>query len=188
VSFLLLIDHEVKLTCRLGAYHAPTHTFLDFSFLKTLPEAQTRNGFAELVKIASVGDKEVWDLLVKHGKKLVETGFGYMEGGEDVRDPGQVICEKGIDTMLELETPNLHELGLDRVIAFGHTWSPTLELTPKIPLRHGHAITVSMLSYLITSFRSPNLSLSPAHSWSCTTPSWIPLLPLLLLPICYVPS
>lgn len=138
------------LTCRLGAYHAPIHTFLDFSFLKTLPEAQTRNGFAELVKIASVGDKEVWDLLVKHGKKLVETGFGYMAGGEDVRDPGQQICEKGIDTMLELETPNLHELGLDRVIAFGHTWSPTLELTPRIPLRHGHAITVSISIVLIT--------------------------------------
>jgi hypothetical protein len=33
-------------------------------------------GFAELVKIASVGDKAVWDLLVKHGKQLVETGFG----------------------------------------------------------------------------------------------------------------
>jgi 3-dehydroquinate synthase len=44
--------------------------------------------------------------------------------------------------MLELESPNLHELGLDRVIAYGHTWSPTLELTPTIPLRHGHAITV----------------------------------------------
>lgn len=83
-------------------------------------------------------------MLVKHGKKLVETGFGYMAGGEDVRDPGQQICEKGIDTMLELETPNLHELGLDRVIAFGHTWSPTLELSPRIPLRHGHAITVSI--------------------------------------------
>jgi hypothetical protein len=33
---------------------------------------------------------------------------------------------------------------LDRVIAFGHTWSPTLELTPSIPLRHGHAINIDM--------------------------------------------
>ena len=33
---------------------------------------------------------------------------------------------------------------LDRVIAFGHTWSPTLELTPQIPLRHGHAINIDM--------------------------------------------
>jgi len=46
--------------------------------------------------------------------------------------------------MLELEVPNLHELDLDRVIAYGHTWSPTLELTPEPPLFHGHAIAVDM--------------------------------------------
>ena len=46
----------------------------------------------------------------------------------------------------------MHELGLDRVIAFGHTWSPTLELTPRIPLRHGHAITVSQYSVACVAF------------------------------------
>ena len=46
--------------------------------------------------------------------------------------------------MLELEVPNLQELDLDRVIAFGHTWSPTLELTPEVPFFHGHAITIDM--------------------------------------------
>ena len=46
--------------------------------------------------------------------------------------------------MLELETPNLHELDLDRVIAYGHTWSPTLELAPQVPLYHGHAVNIDM--------------------------------------------
>ena len=46
--------------------------------------------------------------------------------------------------MLELEAPNLHEIDLDRVIAFGHTWSPTLELTPPEPFFHGHAINIDM--------------------------------------------
>ena len=46
--------------------------------------------------------------------------------------------------MLELEAPNLHEIDLDRVIAFGHTWSPTLELTPPDPFFHGHAINIDM--------------------------------------------
>jgi len=88
-------------------------------------------------------------LLVKFGPKLVETGFGHKleNKDEELTKAGQDICEKGIETMLELESPNLHELGLDRVIAFGHTWSPTLELTPTIPLRHGHAITVSLSSF-----------------------------------------
>jgi 3-dehydroquinate synthase len=140
---------ERLLTSRLGAYHAPLHTFLDFSFLKTLPVGQVRNGFAELIKIATVGDKAVWDLLVKYGPKLVETGFGHKEGDEELKKAGQEICERGIETMLELESPNLHELGLDRVIAYGHTWSPTLELTPTIPLRHGHAITVRLALTLL---------------------------------------
>ena len=30
----------LRLTLRLGAYHAPLHTFLDFSFLRTLPVGQ----------------------------------------------------------------------------------------------------------------------------------------------------
>ena len=46
--------------------------------------------------------------------------------------------------MLTLEVPNLHELDLDRVIAYGHTWSPTLELMPETPMLHGHAINVDM--------------------------------------------
>ena len=46
--------------------------------------------------------------------------------------------------MLRLEVPNLQELDLDRVIAFGHTWSPTLELSGDEPFFHGHAISVDM--------------------------------------------
>lgn len=46
--------------------------------------------------------------------------------------------------MIELETPNLHEIDLDRVIAYGHTWSPTLELAPNVPIFHGHAVNIDM--------------------------------------------
>lgn len=42
------------------------------------------------------------------------------------------------------------------MIAYGHTWSPTLELTPRIPLRHGHAITIDM-AYSITLAHSRGL-------------------------------
>jgi demethyl-4-deoxygadusol synthase len=45
---------------------------------------------------------------------------------------------------VRFRVPNLHEIMLDRVIAFGHSWSPTLELAPQIPLRHGHAINIDM--------------------------------------------
>ena len=107
---------------RLGAYHAPIHTFLDFGFLRTLPTAQIRNGFAELIKISSCAHLPTFDLLDKYAEKLIDTAFGHADGAEqEVKDASDRINRAGIHEMLKLETPNLHEIGLDRVIAYGHT-------------------------------------------------------------------
>ncbi|KAK8216819.1 hypothetical protein M8818_001782 [Zalaria obscura] len=130
---------------RLGAYHAPMHTFLDFTFLRTLPEAQIRNGFAELIKISTCAHLPTFDLLDKYCEQLIATGFGRTDdASKEVRDAADTINRAGIHEMLKLETPNLHEIGLDRVIAYGHTWSPLHELVPDVPLRHGHAISIDM--------------------------------------------
>ncbi|PSR76966.1 2-epi-5-epi-valiolone synthase [Coniella lustricola] len=130
---------------RLGAYHAPIHTFLDFTFLRTLPTAQVRNGFAELIKISSCSHLAVFDLLDKYCEQLIEHKFGRGDGStEELIKAADFINREGIYEMLKLESPNLHEIGLDRVIAYGHTWSPLHELVPATPLRHGHAISIDM--------------------------------------------
>ncbi|TVY36252.1 Demethyl-4-deoxygadusol synthase [Lachnellula occidentalis] len=130
---------------RLGAYHAPIHTFLDFTFLRTLPKAQIRNGFAELIKISSCAHLDTFNLLDKYCEQLIEKSFGRGDGSsKELVDAADRINREGIHEMLKLETPNLHEIGLDRVIAYGHTWSPIHELVPETPLRHGHAISIDM--------------------------------------------
>lgn len=129
---------------RLGAYHASQKVLLDFSFLGTLPEDQVRNGMAELIKISVVGNSEIFDMLDQHGVELLHTRFGHLDGSAELRQVADELTYKAIETMLELEAPNLHEIELDRVIAFGHTWSPTLELTPPAPFFHGHAINIDM--------------------------------------------
>ncbi|WP_234788680.1 sedoheptulose 7-phosphate cyclase [Mycolicibacterium iranicum] len=143
VSIKVAVNHG-KHKNRLGAYHASKRVFLDFSFLRTLPEDQVRNGMAELIKIAVVGNAEIFDLLEAHGADLLRTRFGHLDGTPELRRAGDRLTFQAIATMLELEAPNLHELDLDRVIAFGHTWSPTLELTPERPFFHGHAINIDM--------------------------------------------
>lgn len=144
VSIKVAVNHG-KHKNRLGAYHAPIHTFLDFTFLRTLPVAQVRNGFAELVKISTCADLTTFDLLDKYCEQLISHRFGRADGSsEELKTAADTINRRGIHVMLQLETPNLHEIGLDRVIAYGHTWSPTLELAPETPLRHGHAISVDM--------------------------------------------
>ena len=136
------------------------HTFLDFSFLRTLPEAQVRNGFAELIKISTCAHKPTFDLLDKYCEKLITSRFGREGDDQEVRQAADTINRSGIHEMLKLETPNLHEIGLDRVIAYGHTWSPLhevciqsclhstntnpIKLSPPTPLRHGHAISIDM--------------------------------------------
>ncbi|MDJ0392891.1 sedoheptulose 7-phosphate cyclase [Rhodococcus sp. G-MC3] len=129
---------------RLGAYHASQKVLLDFSFLGTLPEDQVRNGMAELIKISVVGNSAIFDMLDEHGTELLRTRFGHLDGSAELRAVADRLTYQAIETMLELEAPNLHEIELDRVIAFGHTWSPTLELTPPAPFFHGHAINIDM--------------------------------------------
>lgn len=129
---------------RLGAYHASKKVFLDFSLLRTLPVDQVRNGIAEIIKIATVSHLGIFESLEKYADDLLTTSFGHAVGAEHLREVADRITYDAIHTMLELEVPNLHELDLDRVIAYGHTWSPTLELTPDPPLFHGHAISVDM--------------------------------------------
>jgi 3-dehydroquinate synthase len=143
VAIKVAVNHE-KQKNRLGAYHPPKHVFLDFSFLSTLPTDQVRNGMAELVKIAVVSNAEVFELLYEYGEELLDTHFGYLGGSQHLKEVAHRVNYESIKTMLELETPNFHELDLDRVIAYGHTWSPTLELAPAVPLLHGHAINIDM--------------------------------------------
>ncbi len=143
VAIKVAVNHK-KLKNRLGAYHASKKVILDFSFLKTLPESQVRNGMAELIKIAVVANKEIFDLLCEYGEDLLHTRFGFLDGTPELREVGHKITYEAIKTMLELEVPNLHELDLDRVIAFGHTWSPTLELAPRVPMYHGHGVNIDM--------------------------------------------
>lgn len=103
VSIKVGLNHG-KLKNRLGAYHAPLITFLDFSFLKSLSQGHIRNGFAELVKISTVAEKTVFNLLDKHTEDLISTHFGYVDGAsEEVREAAKQINYIGIKKMLELE-------------------------------------------------------------------------------------
>jgi 3-dehydroquinate synthase len=143
VAIKVAVNHG-DLKNRLGAFHASEKVILDFGFLETLPVAQVRNGMAELVKIAVVADRGIFERLERHGTDLQAARFGHLGGGEDLRAAGFGIADDAIAKMLDLEVPNLHEHDLDRVIAYGHTWSPTLELAPEVPMLHGHAVAIDM--------------------------------------------
>lgn len=84
---------------RLGAYHAPIHTFLDFTFLRSLPIAQVRNGFAELIKISSCSHLQVFDLLDKFCEQLIEHKFGRGDGSSAELTRAADVVSNGCATM-----------------------------------------------------------------------------------------
>lgn len=60
--------------------------------------------------------------LVKYGPQLVSTGFGRRNGTPELIKIADSICERAVILMLKLESGNLHEIRLNRVIAYGHTY------------------------------------------------------------------
>ncbi|KAF8461990.1 hypothetical protein BDZ91DRAFT_850776 [Kalaharituber pfeilii] len=82
VSIKAAVNHG-KHKNRLGAYHAPMRTFPDFAFLRTLPVAQIRDGFAELIKISACADLRTFEFLDKYCEDLIKTAFGRLPGAGD---------------------------------------------------------------------------------------------------------
>ncbi|KAI1736482.1 3-dehydroquinate synthase [Xylaria scruposa] len=131
---------------RIGGYHEPENTIFDPSFLKTLDESEMRNGVAEILKITSCTHQKTFNLLEEHGPQLIKTCFAQSEEYRDTNlfRVADRIIRQAIQSVLDVELPNSREQILDRVMYFGHTWSPVLELAINPPLMHGHAISVDM--------------------------------------------
>ena len=130
---------------RIGGYHEPVSTIIDRTFLSTIPRAEIRNGIAELIKIFCTTHYDKYAMLEEFGPALIDTKFATVDNPSGTLERNaKDIVQQGILSVLEYEIPNSREQTLNRVMYFGHTWSPVLELAAKPELLHGHAISVDM--------------------------------------------
>jgi len=128
-----------------GAYHPPVLTLTDRGMWKTLHHGWLRHGIAEIIKMAVVEDKSLFELLEKWGSTLVHTKFG--TEGDSVNDPAfqdemDLIVGKAMEGYVRSEYGNLWETHQCRPHAYGHTWSPGYELPAG--MLHGHAVATCM--------------------------------------------
>ncbi len=49
----------------IGVFQQPALTLLHSGFLKTLPQAELRSGFAEIIKHCLISDRAMWDVIRK---------------------------------------------------------------------------------------------------------------------------
>lgn len=137
---------------RLGAYYPPIAAYLDKSFLKTLEPIEISSGLGEILKMAVIKDNELFTLLEQHGKVLVDTKFADCEFGNE-------IINRAVEGMQVELANNLWEKDLKRVVDFGHSFSPVIEMRSiddegHMPLTHGQAVTIDVIfSSVISNLR-----------------------------------
>lgn len=117
----------------IGAFSQPRFILCDYGLLATLPDRELRNGFAEIIKHAVIGDASL---------------FSYLEGKLE-RAPAldADVIEKVIYDSISIKagivSADETEKGERRKLNFGHTFGHALETT--VGLKHGEAISAGMV-------------------------------------------
>ncbi|CAH2791339.1 MAG: 3-dehydroquinate synthase (EC [uncultured Caballeronia sp.] len=141
---------------RIGSYCAPIAAVLDTTFLATLPKRHIRNGLAEVLKMAIVSDATLFQLLESHASDLVEACA-------ESSPVSLRIINLSIQRMLEELKPNLWEHDLYRVVDFGHTFSPVIEMLKVDCVLHGEAVAIDMCISTVVAARRHLIDIASAN-------------------------
>jgi 3-dehydroquinate synthase len=137
---------------RLGTYYPPLTAFIDRSFLQTLDSRHICNGMAEIIKIAMMKDRKLFELLENHGTSLIATKF---QAPENV---AVLVMRRAIQGMLEELAPNLWEHKLERLVDFGHSFSPVIEMKALPKILHGEAVALDIAFSTVLAYQRGLLS------------------------------
>jgi 3-dehydroquinate synthase len=117
-----------------GAFHQPLAVYADIAVLSTLPDAEYRDGFAEVVKSAVIADSALFRRLEASAGALAR------RSSEKVQHVVEVCMriKGGIAVRDERES------GRRAALNFGHTVAHALEAVTSYAVRHGQAVAIGL--------------------------------------------
>ncbi len=129
-----------------GVIRQPSFLLYDISFLKTLPDAEWINGFAEIIKHSCIRDAAMFKQLQQHDVKY------YQRKKTDL----QALVKRNAMLKAKVVQEDEFEKGDRKLLNYGHTLGHALE--NQYELSHGQAISIGMvyaahLSQQITGFK-----------------------------------
>jgi 3-dehydroquinate synthase len=107
-----------------GAFHWPSRTVIDTTFLETLPEIEVENGMAEVVKTGLLAGEALWER----------------------KTPEQVRCCAAFKAAICLRDP--FDRSERAQLNLGHTFAHALERASGYSLPHGRAVALGLLAAL----------------------------------------
>jgi 3-dehydroquinate synthase len=132
---------------RAGAYFPPIRVLADPLVLHSLSRRQMACGLAEMLKVATIAEQQLFELMESNANSLLEPVF-YSS------ILGQEALERSISLMARELAPNLFEDNLSRLMDFGHTFTAETETRMSSSFLHGEAVGLDIaISSLISLHR-----------------------------------
>jgi 3-dehydroquinate synthase len=130
----------------IGTFTPPKAVFINYDFLKTLPERQILSGLAEMLKHGLIMDAEYWKALKN----------------SDLSQPSEELIYRSIEIKNKVVIEDPTEKGIRKALNFGHTTGHAIETNSLLndgrPLTHGEAIAIGMICEAYLSYKKTGLS------------------------------
>jgi len=121
-----------------GAFHPPAAVVIDPATLVSLPPRELRSGLAEVIKHGVIADAAAIDEVDAVAPSLL-TGVAPSDGMEG-------MIERSVRIKANVVAADERELGLRKVLNFGHTIGHGIEAASGYSLLHGEAIAIGMVA------------------------------------------
>ncbi|MEI6946563.1 3-dehydroquinate synthase [Paraflavisolibacter sp. H34] len=116
-----------------GTINQPSFLLYDVSLLKSLPDGEWRNGFAEIIKHAAIKDSSMFRQLEAASLKH------YQKGKSAVQD----LIKRNVLIKTKVVQADEFEKNERRLLNFGHTLAHAIET--QYNLTHGEAVSIGMV-------------------------------------------
>jgi 3-dehydroquinate synthase len=130
-----------------GTIRQPEFLLYDSNFLRSLPNAEWVNGFAEIIKHACIKDAKLF-------RELEENTLRHYRNDKEALSK---LIQKNAVIKSNVVMADEFEQGERKLLNFGHTWGHAIETNYSLP--HGHAVAIGMvmackISEKLNGFRS----------------------------------
>eukprot|EP00915_Cephaloidophora_sp_WS-2016_P003501 GHVH01004717.1.p1 GENE.GHVH01004717.1~~GHVH01004717.1.p1 ORF type:complete len:1837 (+),score=251.38 GHVH01004717.1:26-5512(+) len=125
---------------KIGQFRQPSQVTVDLSFFKTLPIRQWRSGLAEVVKMAVILDADLFNQLMMDAEILRHPP----ETASDIAAVARMI-QRSVQLKADVVAQDEKDVGVRRILNFGHTIGHALEAVPCRDWLHGESVAVGMM-------------------------------------------
>ena len=130
-----------------GAFHQPVAFIADTAFLTTLPERQRRAAMGEVVKMVTLGDERLMEVVEADGEAFVRGDVAAYESGAVIE-----MVERCAWAKAEIVMADEHESGRRTLLNLGHTLGHGIEAAAGYAaILHGEAVAYGLRGALAIS-------------------------------------